>query len=101
MTRPRPRGGCPERAVARRGPATPDSASKDHCDDHFSFWRGSLKRAEGVAPASVLSGDRRCVTARLPKKILVSPPQPARSRRKRNALSPLDGTGGLAAAQGR
>jgi hypothetical protein len=41
----------------------------------------------------------RCVTAQLPPKNLGSPRQPAWARRKPNALSPLDGTGGLAAAR--
>jgi hypothetical protein len=85
----------------RHATAHPTEPPASNATTHSAFVDGLYKELMEWTPPPCLSATSDASLRNYRQKISVSPPQPAWPRRKRNALSPLDGTGGLAAAQGR
>ena len=85
----------------RHATARPTEPPEINATTHSAFVDGLYKELMEWTPPPCLSETSDASLRNYRQKNLGFPPQPARSRHKLNALSPLDGTGGLAAAQGR
>jgi hypothetical protein len=85
----------------RRATAHPTEPPASDANTTSAFVDGLYKELMEWTPPPCLSATSDASLHNYRQKNLGFPRQPAWARRKRNALSPLDGTGGLAAAQGR